>query len=53
MSKVFTLLTYFDLLGVEPLFFINDKVRFKSFSGGIQTLILFIILVICIGIEID
>ena len=53
MSNTFKLLTYFDLIGVEPLFFINEKVSFKTFSGGIQTLILLVILLILIGIEID
>ena len=53
MSNSFTLLTNFDLLGVEPLFFINEKVRFKSISGSIQILILFIILLILISIEIN
>ena len=52
MSNTFNFLKYFDLIGAEPLFFVNKKVRFKSFSGGIQTLLLFIILVILIGIEI-
>ena len=51
MSNILKLLTYFDLVEVEPLFFVNDKVRFKSLTGGIQTLILFIILLILIGLE--
>ena len=53
MSNTFKLLTYFDLNGLEPLLFVKEKTRFKSFSGGIQTLIFFIIVVIFIGIEID
>ena len=52
MSDTFKLLTYFDLTGVDPLLFVNGKMRFKSFSGGIQTIILFFILLILIGIEI-
>ena len=53
MSNLFELLKYFDLVGVEPLFFVKEKVRFKSFSGGIQTFILFFILLILIAIETD
>ena len=53
MSNTFKILNYFDLLGVEPLFFVNEKVRFKSLSGGIQTLILLIILLVVFCIEID
>ena len=53
MSDIFEKLTYFDLAGVEPLFLVNEKVRFKSFSGGIQTILLFIIILILIGIETD
>ena len=53
MSKILKSLAYFDLIGVEPSFFVNEKMSFKSFSGTIQTLILFMALLIFIGIEID
>ena len=52
MSHTFKSVKQFDLVGVEPLFFVDEKVRFKSFSGGIQTLVLFIILLILFVIEI-
>ena len=53
MANTFKFLTYFDLTGVEPLFFVNEKMRFKSFSGGIETFILFISMLILICVEID
>ena len=53
MSNFFQTLKKFDLLGVEPLFFVNKNVRYKSFSGSIQVLILLIIFLILVCIEID
>ena len=50
MSNFFQTLKKFDLLGVEPLFFVNKNVRYKSFSGSIQVLILLIIFLKSINI---
>ena len=53
MSNSFKSLTQFDLVGVEPVFFVNGKMNFKSIAGSFQTFIFFIILLVLIGIEVD
>ena len=53
MSNTFKSLIQFDLVGIEPVFFVNGKMNFKSFSGSIETFLFFIILLILICVEID